>query len=781
MDQSQNYTEALAQAQRLAKLRVAERCKTDLFFLCKYILGYDLMTEFTHGELCAYTQSLLPISPEEKKLIMEKAGKKVSTTKVEETELYDEYDPTKKMLLLMMPRNTFKSSVVTIGFALQFILHEPNGRVLVDSETFSKAKAFLAEIKGHLEDTEKYREVFYTIYGKYPDDDKKSTTTRWTDSQIDVSCRTKKRKEPTFSASGIDKSINGMHYDLIVCDDLHSEKNVTNKEQIEQVIQHWKLSLSLLEPNKYMVVIGTRWHYKDMYQYLLDAERDRFNIMIRQAKSPEGVLFFPEILTEEFLDKQKRSQGSYMFSCTPGETPIWMADGSFKPIADVQIGDIVMGFKTWDGKKQRRLTPTRVISKDSRQAQVQKMTLDSGATVRCTPDHKWFTGRNDTTHPEYKEARVGTRLMRMAYHEEREISLQEQADWSYLAGIIDGEGSCKHGSIQIFQSETHNAPVCRKIEETLKRLNLDFSQKTYNRTSKTPCTCYTIKSNRKVLLDLLRYGKPAKSGQIMDRFIRQGGKPVVSKERIVEIELQGKEIVYALGTETVNYIAWSFGSRNCQYQNDPVDDETATFKRSYFQYKNWEDVRGRPMNWYLAIDPSFDGPYSDYVGMVECAMDYQGELIVGDVYRLKLTYAQIIQLMFDLYQAKKYKTIVIETVATQKSLSYMLNEEQRRRQVWLPVKELASRHNAKEERIRGLAPYYEFRRVWHLRDGKMIEELEDELLHFPVGKHDDVIDALSTVLEIATVPRATVTEDRKEKKTKLINIMNKPRSPLTGV
>lgn len=533
MDQSQNYTEALAQAQRLAKLRVAERCKTDLFFLCKYILGYDLMTEFTHGELCAYTESILPISLEEKELIMEKAGKKISKTEVDGMSLYDEYDPTKKMLLLMMPRNSFKSSVVTIGFALQFILHDGNARVLVDSETFSKAKAFLAEIKGHLEDGEKYRDVFYTIYGKYPDDDKKSTTTRWTDSQIDVSCRTKKRKEPTFSASGIDKSINGMHYDLIICDDLHSEKNITNKEQIQQVIDHWKLSLSLLEPNKYMVVIGTRWSYKDMYQYLLDAERDRFNILVRSAIDEDDNLFFPEILTREFLDKQKKSQGSYIFSC--------------------------------------------------------------------------------------------------------------------------------------------------------------------------------------------------------------------------------------------------------QYLNSPVDDETATFKRSYFQYKNWEDVRGRPMNWYLAIDPSFDGPYSDYVGMVECAMDYQGELIVGDVYRLKLTYAQIIQLMFDLYQAKKYKTIVVETVATQKSLSYMLNEEQRRRQVWLPVKELASRHNAKEERIRGLAPYYEFRRVWHLRDGKMIEELEDELLHFPVGKHDDVIDALSTVLEIATVPRATVTEDRKEKKTKLINIMNKPRSPLTGV
>jgi predicted phage terminase large subunit-like protein len=501
--------------------------------MCKYILGYDLMTEATHGELCAYTQSILPISTEEKELILAKAGTKVSKIDIDGTEILDEYDPSKKMLLLMMPRNTFKSSVVTIGFSLQFILHDPNVRILIDSETFSKAKAFLAEIKGHLEDNEKYRDVFFTLYGKYPDDDKKNTSVRWTDSMVDISARTKKRKEPTFSCAGIDVTKNGMHYDLIVCDDLHSERNVTNNDQIQQVIDHWKLGLSLLEPNKYMIVIGTRWDYKDMYQYLLDYEKDRFNIMIRQARWPDGSLFFPEVLDETFLEAQKKSQGSYIFSC--------------------------------------------------------------------------------------------------------------------------------------------------------------------------------------------------------------------------------------------------------QYMNDPVDNETATFKRSYFQYKKWEDVEGRPMNWYLTVDPSFEGPYSDYVGMVESAMDYQGELYVGDTYRLKLTYAQIIQLMFDLYDKKHYKAMALETVATQKSLSYMLNDEQRRRQVWLPVKEISSRNKTKEERIRGLAPYYEFRRVWHIKDAKQIDELEDELLHFPKGKHDDCIDALSTVLEIATVPRATTSEGRKEKNKKIINMMNKPRSPLTGI
>jgi hypothetical protein len=69
--------------------------------------------------------------------------------------------------------------------------------------------------------------------------------------------------------SGIDKSINGMHYDYIIGDDLHSEKNVTNAEQIQQVVDHWKLLYSLLDPGKVLIIIGTRWHFVDLYQEIL--------------------------------------------------------------------------------------------------------------------------------------------------------------------------------------------------------------------------------------------------------------------------------------------------------------------------------------------------------------------------------------------------------------------------------------------------------------------------------------------------------------------------------
>src|SRR3990167_4841171 len=140
--------------------QIALQCKTDLFYLCKYILGYDKMTEQTHGELCNYTTSILPNPPE--------------------LPHDPNFDPRKNLLLLLMPRGTFKSSVVTIGFTLQLILNEPNVRIQIDSETFSKSKAFLREIVDHLTQNEKYREVFKAIYGMYPYT-KKSEAKLWTD------------------------------------------------------------------------------------------------------------------------------------------------------------------------------------------------------------------------------------------------------------------------------------------------------------------------------------------------------------------------------------------------------------------------------------------------------------------------------------------------------------------------------------------------------------------------------------------------------------------------
>jgi predicted phage terminase large subunit-like protein len=311
--------EAEATAAALAK--VATRCRWDLYYLCSSILDYNLMTEPVHGDLTSY---LLPVSGytyDPKRL-------PVDTEETKGTS--DQYDRHKTNYLFLMPRGTFKSSVVTIGFTLQKILNDPDVRILIDSETHGKAKAFFREIKGHLENNYKYREVFKAIHGMYPDQGKKKSTL-WSESKLTISCRKRWRKEPTIDCGGIDTAKNGMHYDVIVGDDFHSEKNVTTKEQIQQVIDHYKLAYSLLDPGGIFIVIGTRWDYSDLYQYILDEERSRFNILIRRAIDPvTGDLFFPERLDRDFLKAQRKTQGSYIFSCQYLNEPVDDESATFK-------------------------------------------------------------------------------------------------------------------------------------------------------------------------------------------------------------------------------------------------------------------------------------------------------------------------------------------------------------------------------------------------------------------------------------------------------------------
>ena len=84
----------------------------------------------------------------------------------------------------------------------------------------------------------------------------------------------------------------------------------------------------------------------------------------------------------------------FMNFCNTGEAPIWMADGTFKPISKVQAGEEVMGWKWVDGRRQ--LCASRVLANAARKAQVVKTTMESGRVIRCTPDHKWLSTGNGT-------------------------------------------------------------------------------------------------------------------------------------------------------------------------------------------------------------------------------------------------------------------------------------------------------------------------------------------------------------------------------------------------
>jgi DNA repair photolyase len=77
--------------------------------------------------------------------------------------------------------------------------------------------------------------------------------------------------------------------------------------------------------------------------------------------------------------------------CLSGDTSILMADSRLKPLADVRPGDRIYG-TTFDGKR-RRYTTTEVLDHWQTVKRAHRVTLDSGAHLTASSEHRFLTGR----------------------------------------------------------------------------------------------------------------------------------------------------------------------------------------------------------------------------------------------------------------------------------------------------------------------------------------------------------------------------------------------------
>ena len=230
-------------------------------------------------------------------------------------------------ILVLMPRYSFKSSICTIGYPLWKLIRQPNYRILIYSDASTKAQGFLSSIKAHIEGS--VENSFFSSQFKWFDDKK------WNESQIIIKARTNSFPEPSIDTGGIETSKVGMHYDEIIFDDIVSDKNVTTKEQMDKVAECYKRSLSLLKPGGKIKIVGTRWHFGDLYGRLI-AENDtkrNFKIIVIDGEEDKtyGLYPFSNIgLNKAFLDEQRSKQGSYVFSCLYRNNPVDPETAVFK-------------------------------------------------------------------------------------------------------------------------------------------------------------------------------------------------------------------------------------------------------------------------------------------------------------------------------------------------------------------------------------------------------------------------------------------------------------------
>lgn len=237
----------------------------------------------------------------------------------------DRYD---KKKLILIPRAHLKTKLITRGYTLNRIAHNPKIRILIYSATWQMAVDILSAVVKEIQVNEKFK----ALYG-----DLKYEAPIWSQDRIKFAIN--KKREPSVTAAGIDNNLVGGHYDLIIMDDVVNRDNINTMDQILKVENRYKDSLDLLEPGGQLIVIGTRWHDSDLYGWILDQENDiykNYDIMIKQAY--EGNIseakgfkaLWPEKFSRRELSRRLREEGWYHFSAQYMNEPVPEDDAIFK-------------------------------------------------------------------------------------------------------------------------------------------------------------------------------------------------------------------------------------------------------------------------------------------------------------------------------------------------------------------------------------------------------------------------------------------------------------------
>jgi phage terminase large subunit-like protein len=188
---------------------------------------------------------------------------------------------------------------------------------------------------------------------------------------------------------------------------------------------------------------------------------------------------------------------------------------------------------------------------------------------------------------------------------------------------------------------------------------------------------------------------------------------------------------------------------SAEMMNEPIDEETQEFFKKNFKYKTKEEVLNLKTRKFATIDTALSkGADSDFTGITKNYVDKDNNWhLSGRQY--KINSKTLIDLIFQMHD-EGFEKIGIEQTAYSEAIEPFFLEECKVRNKYPYVVQLKHGGIMKETRIRGLIPRYEAGTIYHIEGD--CEALEDELLRFPKGLHDDVADSAQYQNKIAEPP-----------------------------
>jgi len=202
-----------------------------------------------------------------------------------------------------------------------------------------------------------------------------------------------------------------------------------------------------------------------------------------------------------------------------------------------------------------------------------------------------------------------------------------------------------------------------------------------------------------------------------------------------------------------------------QYYNNPNEVDTATINKSLFQYYDRGKLKRIDGKWYhnnvrLNLFASVDFAFSlkqkaDFTAIVIVGVDHQKNYFVIDIDRFKTDrISEYFDHILRLYQKWDFRKLRAEVSVAQQVIVQDLKDNYIRTYgLALSIDEFrpSAHGGSKEERVEAiLQPRYANHQIWHYQGGNC-QVLEEELV-LTNPPHDDVKDALASVIDMAVPP-----------------------------
>jgi predicted phage terminase large subunit-like protein len=196
-----------------------------------------------------------------------------------------------------------------------------------------------------------------------------------------------------------------------------------------------------------------------------------------------------------------------------------------------------------------------------------------------------------------------------------------------------------------------------------------------------------------------------------------------------------------------------------EYMCQIVGEEDQLFKEEYIQYYeghldakqdggvlhitkiNDKEVElSKPVNVFIGIDPaSSTKQTADYSVTMPIAYDENGNIYVLPFFRKRVTPTAHAEQIIDIIKHLKPTRGYVESVGYQEMLRQYLRQRLEEEDIYLPgLERKMNPRTEKSVRLETLHPFFYNKKVYFQKD---MQEFLDELLMYPRGKHDDIIDA----------------------------------------